>query len=62
MPRRCAVSGKSVMFGHKVSHSNKKSSRKFKPNLHKATVRIGGRKKRVRLATKWLRKLKLEAR
>ena len=61
MARRCAVSGKGVMFGHRVSHSNKKTSRKFKPNLHKATVRINGKKRRVKLATKWLRKMKLEA-
>ncbi|MBU0487051.1 MAG: 50S ribosomal protein L28 [Bacteroidetes bacterium] len=33
MSRVCDLSGKSSMSGHKVSHSNKKSKRRFYPNL-----------------------------
>ena len=35
MSKVCEVSGKKTMFGHKVSHSNRKSNRRFQPNLHK---------------------------
>ena len=32
---RCVVTGKSVMFGNNVSHSNKKTRRRFNSNIHK---------------------------
>jgi large subunit ribosomal protein L28 len=35
MSRICEVTGKKVMSGHKVSHSNIKTNRKFHPNLQK---------------------------
>ena len=35
MSKVCEVSGKKTMFGHKVSHSNIKSNRRFQPNLQK---------------------------
>jgi len=33
MSRVCQITGKKVMFGNNVAHSNKKTRRKFKPNL-----------------------------
>ena len=33
MSRVCAVSGKKPLFGHKVSHANNKTKRRFMPNL-----------------------------
>jgi large subunit ribosomal protein L28 len=33
MSRVCQLTGKSVMVGHNVSHSNRKTKRKFLPNL-----------------------------
>ncbi|MBV8393122.1 MAG: 50S ribosomal protein L28 [Alphaproteobacteria bacterium] len=38
MPRRCALSGKSVQYGHNVSHANNKSKRRFMSNLQVASV------------------------
>lgn len=38
MPRRCELTGKQVQFGHNVSHSNRKSNRRFHPNLQKVTL------------------------
>jgi len=38
MPRRCAQSGKSVQYGHNVSHANNKTKRRFLPNLQVASV------------------------
>jgi large subunit ribosomal protein L28 len=35
MARVCDLSGKRPMFGHHVSHSNRKTKRKFLPNLQK---------------------------
>jgi len=35
MSKVCEVSGKKTMFGHKVSHSNIKTNRRFQPNLQK---------------------------
>ena len=38
MSRRCALTEKAVQSGHKVSHSNRKTKRKFLPNLHNVTL------------------------
>ena len=35
MSRICCITGKKVLFGNNVSHSNRKTRRKFFPNLHK---------------------------
>jgi large subunit ribosomal protein L28 len=35
MSKICFVTGKRVLFGNNVSHSNRKTKRKFFPNLHK---------------------------
>lgn len=34
MSRMCQVTGKKVMTGNNVSHSNRKTRRRFLPNLH----------------------------
>ena len=33
MSRRCELTGKGALVGHKVSHSNRKTKRRFLPNL-----------------------------
>jgi large subunit ribosomal protein L28 len=38
MSRRCELTGKSAQVGHKVSHSNIKTKRRFLPNLVNATM------------------------
>ncbi len=35
---KCAVCGKGVVFGHAVSHSNRKTNRTWKPNMRKVKV------------------------
>ncbi len=35
MARVCQVTGKKALSGHKVSHSNIKTNRRFEPNLQK---------------------------
>jgi len=38
MSRRCELTGKSPLVGHRVSHSNRKTKRRFLPNLLNVTV------------------------
>jgi large subunit ribosomal protein L28 len=38
MSRRCELSGKAVQVGHKVSHSNHKTKKRFLPNLCNVTL------------------------
>ena len=38
MSRRCELTGKMPLTGHKVSHSNRKSKRRFLPNLCNVTL------------------------
>ena len=38
MSRRCELTGKGVQVGHKVSHSNRKTKRRFLPNLLNVTL------------------------
>jgi len=38
MSRRCELTGKSAQVGHKVSHSNIKTKRRFLPNLLNVTL------------------------
>ena len=37
MARRCDLTGTGPRFGHNVSHSNRKTSRRFEPNLQQVT-------------------------
>jgi len=38
MSRRCELSGKGVLTGNRVSHSNIKTRRRYLPNLNAATL------------------------
>ena len=57
MSRRCELTGKGPMVGHKVSHSNIKTKRRFLPNLQNVTLRSDtlGRSVRVRVSTNALK-------
>ena len=57
MSRRCALTEKGVQSGHKVSHSNRKTKRKFLPNLHNVTLisDVLGRSVRLRVTSHGLR-------
>jgi large subunit ribosomal protein L28 len=49
MSRRCDLTGKGPLRGHKVSHSNRKSNRRFLPNLCDVTVQSDALGRSVRL-------------
>jgi large subunit ribosomal protein L28 len=57
MPRRCELTGATISFGHNVSHSNRKSSRTFAPNLQSVSLVSDGlgRSVRLRVTTRALR-------
>jgi large subunit ribosomal protein L28 len=49
MPRRCALTGTKVTYGCNVSHSNRKTSRTFAPNLQQVTLHSNALRRDVRL-------------
>ena len=57
MARRCQLTGKGPIFGHNVSHSNRKTSRSFEPNLQPVQLPSAalGRSLRMRVSTRALR-------
>jgi large subunit ribosomal protein L28 len=57
MSRRCELTGKGVQSGHLVSHSNRKTKRRFLPNLVNVTLQSDslGRSVRLRVAAASLR-------
>jgi len=38
MARRCVITGKDVLVGHNVSHSKRRTKRRFLPNLQAASL------------------------
>ena len=57
MSRVCALTGKKVQFGHNVSHSNRKTNRRFQPNLQKVVLEseVLGHGVPMRISTRALR-------
>lgn len=49
MSRVCDLTGKKLMVGNKVSHSNRKSKRKFYPNLQEKKFFIPEENQWIRL-------------
>jgi large subunit ribosomal protein L28 len=57
MSRRCELTAKGPQVGHKVSHSNHKTKRRFLPNLCNVTLISDalGRSVRLRISTNALK-------
>ena len=49
MSRKCELTGKSPLKGHRVSHANNKTKRKFFPNLKKVSFKSEILRKNVKL-------------
>ena len=49
MSKKCELTGKSPLKGHKVSHANNKVKRKFLPNLKKVTFKSDILKRNIKL-------------
>ncbi|QXK91853.1 50S ribosomal protein L28 [Neoehrlichia mikurensis] len=57
MSRVCDITGRSKLFGNKVSHSNRKTKRSYLVNLHNTTLisDVLGRSFKLKLASRTLR-------
>ena len=57
---KCEVCGKDVAFGNNVSHSNRKTSRSYKPNVQSVRVKSRSAVKTMNVCTKCLKSGKVE--
>ncbi|HDP80088.1 MAG TPA: 50S ribosomal protein L28 [Spirochaetes bacterium] len=57
---KCEICGKSVQFGHNVSHSNKKTPKMWKPNVKKVKVLEAGRQTKKHVCTRCIRSGKIQ--
>lgn len=49
MAKICVITGKKAIFGNNVSNSNRKTRKKFLPNLHKLRFWIPNKNKFVKM-------------
>ena len=59
MARQCPITGKMLSFGHNVSHSVRRTKRKWKPNFITKTFfdPITGAKQKIKITAKGLKTL-----
>jgi large subunit ribosomal protein L28 len=58
MSRVCEMTGKGAMSGKKVSHSNRKSNKKWNANIQKVTMVVDGVERKVKVSTRYLKTMK----
>jgi large subunit ribosomal protein L28 len=52
---KCYVCGRGAQYGHNVSHSKRRTNRRFDLNIQKSTIRVAGKAKRVDICTRCMR-------
>ncbi|HDS29817.1 MAG TPA: 50S ribosomal protein L28 [Firmicutes bacterium] len=57
MSRVCSITGKRPKAGNQISHSQRHTKRKFKPNVKKKSVVIDGKKVKIKVSMRALRTL-----
>lgn len=55
MAQRCDICGKGPVYGCNVSHSHKKTNRRWLPNVRKMRVKDGDSVKTVTICTKCIK-------
>ena len=60
MSNICKLCGKRSKSGNKVSHSNKKTRRLWKPNIQKLLVDTGGENRRINICTSCIKSGKVK--
>ncbi|MEW6685282.1 MAG: 50S ribosomal protein L28 [Candidatus Edwardsbacteria bacterium] len=60
MGRQCEVCGKSVVFGHTISHAHNVGNRRWEPNLQRVRAVIEGKVKKIYVCTRCLRAGKVQ--
>lgn len=54
----CQICGKGPTYGHNVSHSKRRTNRRWLPNIQKATIALNNQETSVRVCTRCLRTLR----
>jgi large subunit ribosomal protein L28 len=54
---RCQLCGKAPVAGHNVSHSERKTKRRWLPNVQKTKLALGGVEQTVYICTRCMRTL-----
>ncbi|NLO83452.1 MAG: 50S ribosomal protein L28 [Clostridiales bacterium] len=60
MARVCDICKKGVVFGNNVSHSKRRTNRKWVPNINKVRAIVNGRPKTIKVCTKCIRSGKVQ--
>jgi large subunit ribosomal protein L28 len=55
MARVCEICGKGPITGHRVSHANNKTLRRWYPNLQRVRVVANGLVRRIRVCTQCIK-------
>ena len=59
MSKKCELTGKIPLKGHKVSHANNKTRRRWKPNIKKLRVVMKGSVKTMKICTRCIKSGKI---
>ncbi len=55
MAAHCDICGKSPSFGHSISHSHRRTKRRWNPNIQRVRTVVAGTPKRVNVCTSCLK-------
>jgi large subunit ribosomal protein L28 len=55
MAAKCDICGKGPVTGNSISHSHRKTKRRWEPNLHSMKASISGSLRRVRVCSSCLK-------
>ncbi|MEW6188758.1 MAG: 50S ribosomal protein L28 [Actinomycetota bacterium] len=55
MARRCEICGKGPSFGYRISHSHRKTPRRWSPSLRKIRAIVDGSPRKINVCTKCLK-------
>ena len=55
MAANCDVCGKGPGFGHSISHSHRRTKRRWNPNIQRIRVQVGSTTKRMNVCTRCIK-------
>ncbi len=55
MAAKCDVCAKGPSFGHNISHSNRRTKRRWNPNIQSVRTKVDGTPKRLNVCTSCIR-------
>jgi large subunit ribosomal protein L28 len=60
MSKKCEICGKGPMFGHNRSKSDRRTNRRWDPNLQKISVEVDGTVKKMTVCTSCIKSGKIK--